>query len=114
MTEKVSDLDPDRTITALEVANFVVCPESFRLKSLRLGRRQTTSRVAEAHSSRQEWVRQQDLSNHLRHYAKIAYALMVLIVVVLFLFERPIMQKFRKVSAQKQIQEINNPNDQTR
>lgn len=74
-------------ISAAEVANYVVCPEAWRLKQIGAGERVENQRSAESQEIRAEWVRKQDLSSQLRHYAKIAYVLLVLLTMLVFIFE---------------------------
>ncbi|MCC6952639.1 MAG: hypothetical protein IT290_00830, partial [Deltaproteobacteria bacterium] len=85
-----------KMLSALEVANYVVCPESWRLKRMRLGRRKSSGREFEAKQLRNQWAEKQELATTLRRYAKIAYALMVLIVIVIFLFEKELRQNIRE------------------
>lgn len=74
-------------ITAAELANYVVCPEAWRLKFTGEGTRRENERSAESQEIRAEWVRKQDLSSQLGHYAKIAYVLLVLLAMLVFYFE---------------------------
>jgi hypothetical protein len=76
-----------KVISAEELANYVVCPEAWRLKYLERGRKQQAQRKEDGRASRQEWFETQDLSAKLRSYAKIAYLLLVLLVIVVFLLE---------------------------
>lgn len=82
-----------RTITATDVANYVVCPEAWRLKFFGIGRKRNTK--TEVHGLRQNWVKQQDLSTQLRFYTKVAYALLVAIVVVIFLLDSKFLGHFK-------------------
>jgi CRISPR/Cas system-associated exonuclease Cas4 (RecB family) len=77
----------ERIITAAELANYVVCPEAWRLKYLGLGERRGNERTTESREIRAEWARKQDLSSRLSAYAKIAYILLVLLAVVVFVLE---------------------------
>ncbi len=76
-------------ITAAEVANYVVCPEAWRLKLTLKGaaERQETERTEQSREARKAWVEQQDLSSKLRKYAKIAYLLLFALVITVFLWE---------------------------
>ena len=77
-----------RIITAEQVANYVVCPEAWRLKYLGRGRKQHSERTEEGQRRRRNWVETQDLSATLRSYAKIVYLLLVLVAIVVFLMEQ--------------------------
>ena len=74
-------------ISASELANYVVCPEAWRLKHEGLGQKQQSARTTESKERKQEWVRQHDLSSTLREYAKIVYFLLLLVVIVVFLLD---------------------------
>ncbi len=76
-------------ISAAEVANYVVCPEAWRLKTTLRGaaERQETPRSEQSREARKAWVEQQDLSSKLRKYAKIAYLLLFALVITVFLWE---------------------------
>lgn len=76
-----------KVISADELANYVVCPEAWRLKYLEKGPKQQAERKEYGRASRQRWFETQDLSAKLRSYAKIAYLLLVLLVIVVFLLE---------------------------
>ena len=71
-----------RVITAEEAANYVVCPEAWRLKYLALRRKKPSSRMEQGKKLRKEWMERQDLSAKLKAYGKIIYALLVVIVIV--------------------------------
>jgi hypothetical protein len=75
-------------ITAEEVANYVVCPEAWRLKYLHRAKTQYTERSKHAGELRKEWSKAHDLSLTLKAYAKIAYLLLVGLVIVVFLLDQ--------------------------
>ncbi len=77
-----------QTISSAEVANYVVCPEAWRLKFVSKENRPTRSSAPhEAGAIRKNWVKEQELSRTLRGYAKIVYLLIVLVVIVVFLMD---------------------------
>jgi hypothetical protein len=84
----MNELEEPITITAEQVANYVVCPEAWRLKYLsnETGTQQP-KRPAAGRKLRREWVEEQDLSTTLRSYAKIVYLLTVLVVIIVFLID---------------------------
>jgi hypothetical protein len=84
------------TITASDVANYVVCPEAWRLKMGGHGHKIQNTRVAEVGKLRDQWVKDQDLSTKLRYYTKIAYALLVAVVIVVFILDKRIIGRQRK------------------
>lgn len=98
------------TITASEVANYVVCPEAWRLKRFQDGRKRTTDRSVEGQKRRQDWVEKQDLSEKLRAYTKVAYALLVLIVILVFILDKHWSGKNRLINhVKKQNSPITSP-----
>lgn len=90
-----------RPITASDLANYVVCPEAWRLKYFGVGRKKMTSRSAEGQKLREEWVQKQDLSARLRLYTKIVYALVVIFVFVVFLLDRQLSLRLKFGLGQK-------------
>ncbi len=74
-------------ITASEVADYVVCPEAWRLKYLERASRATAPRTEIGKQRRKEWAEKHDQSRDFRRYAKIAYLLLVLLVCTVFLLE---------------------------
>ena len=74
-------------ISAEQVANYIVCPEAWRLKYLGIGRKVQAERVTEGTEFRREWVAKHDLSKKLRYYAKIVYLMVFTITVIVFLLE---------------------------
>jgi hypothetical protein len=86
-------------ISATEVANYVVCPEAWRLK---LHERKVFVKSTEGEKIRHDWVAQQDTGYQLKKYAKIAYALLVLLVIVVFLLDRQRTEKKRRLLEQQQ------------
>ncbi|MFN8388682.1 MAG: Dna2/Cas4 domain-containing protein [Bdellovibrionota bacterium] len=86
-----------RIITAPEVANYVVCPEAWRLKFLGIGARQENSRTVESQEIRAEFARKQDLSSKLASYSKVAYILLVLLVALVFILEQQRTKYFENI-----------------
>jgi hypothetical protein len=79
--------DKRKIISAEEIANYVVCAEAWRLKYLEKGKGQPAQRKDTGHALRKEWIETQELSAKLRSYAKTAYLLLVLLVIIVFLME---------------------------
>jgi hypothetical protein len=78
-------------IHASDVANYVVCPEAWRLKH-KINNESTeislpTKGSNEGSELRANWLEKQDLLAQLTEYAKVVYLLIVLLVVVVFLWE---------------------------
>ncbi|MBL7663162.1 hypothetical protein JNK13_10470 [bacterium] len=81
---------PERIIQAEELASYVVCPESWRLKNIsgkKSYQTQQDSRENEVRNIRSEWFKTQSLSAELRRYAKVIYYLLVAVVAVLMLWD---------------------------
>lgn len=78
---------PTRTISAQDVANYVVCPEAWRLKYSVVRAKKSNTRAVEGRKRRRKWVEDQDLSGRLMHYAKMAYLLVLCVVIIVFLWE---------------------------
>ena len=85
-------------ITAEQVANYVVCPEAWRLKyfekaASRIGAlgdksgEEAAVRTSEGQQRRKDWIAQQDHSATLRSYAKLVYLLLLALVVIVFLLD---------------------------
>ncbi len=74
-------------IAAGDIANYAVCPEAWRLKFVGAGTRLDNPRMAESQGIRKDWVAKQELSKTLSRYAKVAYSLLVLLTILVFLFE---------------------------
>lgn len=79
---------PKKLFTANEVANYVVCPESWRLKVKHRPQSEPSNDAYEIKLTKQSWVESQDIHATLKKYGKIAYWLLVALVVVLFLIEQ--------------------------
>ena len=77
-----------RIISAEEVANYVVCPEAWRLKYIEQSSTRRSSSGSDGTKLRKEWAERQDLSSQLRKYAKIVYMLLVCLVIIVFLLEQ--------------------------
>ena len=74
-------------ITASDLANYVVCPEAWRLKWSGAGERQENERTAESQEKRAEWVQKQDLSSALRKYSRVTYVMLFLLAILVFVLE---------------------------
>ena len=89
MTENTTPL----IFTPSEVANYVVCPEAWRIKTFGqspvLNERPGSPRgTAETRKVRRDWVAQQDLRSQIRSYTKVVYLLLCLVTTVVFLLEQ--------------------------
>ena len=74
-------------ITGAELANYVVCPEAWRLqRELRLPV-EVSERQKEARQKRAEWEEQRGVMLQLRRYAKVAYVSLFLLAIIVFLLE---------------------------
>jgi hypothetical protein len=80
-------------LTAQEIANYVVCPEAWRLKYLAGNQLRPPAPSSEGRRLRLAWIEDQDLSEKLRFYAKVAYALLVILVFGAFLLEQQVERK---------------------
>lgn len=74
-------------LSALDLADYVVCPEAWRLKRFTSGSRLENARQVESQEIRAEWARKQDLSSLLKGCARIVYALLVLLTLIAFILE---------------------------
>ena len=83
----VLDNRQQRVFTAAEIGNYVVCPEAWRLKFLERERFKKGGDTESAAQLRREWVEKQDLTSQLREYAKLAFYLLLLVTIVVFLLE---------------------------
>lgn len=88
MTENVAPL----VLTPSDVANYVVCPEAWRIKAVEHAgsssdRLLPPRGTPETRKVRRDWIAQQDLRTQIRSYAKIVYLLLCLVVIVVFLLE---------------------------
>jgi hypothetical protein len=79
--------EPRFLITSEQVSDYVVCPESWRLKFVDGDKYSRSIRNEEGIIKRKEWVEQHDLLTSLRKYAKIVYLLLVLLTIIVFLLE---------------------------
>lgn len=79
--------NPSRIISAHEIANYVVCPEAFRLKSSGINPPRNPEQGDRARDLKTNWIEKQDLSARLNYYAKVTYLLLVAITIIVFLFE---------------------------
>ncbi|MCB0359478.1 MAG: Dna2/Cas4 domain-containing protein [Bdellovibrionales bacterium] len=84
MTDKSLPPTPQRMISAAEVANYVVCPEAWRLKYLEDVTYRRSQSAQESLDRRRQWTAGFELSGELARYARLAY--LVLLVLVLFVF----------------------------
>lgn len=78
----------DEWITASEVATYIVCPESWRLKRIHMLRKKSGEPEKASTKIRSEWLAEQNFSAQLRSYAKIVYLLLVLVVITIFLLDQ--------------------------
>ena len=104
-----------RIISAEELATYSVCAEAWRLNSLEKGKKQNIEtpanqgqRTAQSKELRQQWLSSQDLSARLKYYAKIAYVLLVLLVIVVFMLDRKLMGSSDQKQNESLKQEISN------
>ena len=76
-------------IDAGELASYVVCPESWRLKLEKeketFAPRNQNSKAAA--KSRNDWIQTHSNIAQIKLYAKVAYVLLVMLVIVVFLME---------------------------
>ena len=79
---------PGRILTAEEIANYVVCPEAWRLKYVMHAHKTPAQHSTEGAVRKQAWTKRQDLSRQLSSYAKIAYLLLVALVIIVFLLDQ--------------------------
>ena len=89
----MSEPSKNRTITTNELANYVVCPEAWRIKleHSKLGQSEisgkVTNRQIQGAKIRKEWLEEQNLSHQLKLYTKVAYCLLIILAIVVFLME---------------------------
>ncbi len=83
-------------ISAHEVATYVVCPESWRLKRIHKTRKASDIKELEIKRQRSSWLSAQSFSAELRQYAIIAYILLCLVVVAVFISDQNASSKFRR------------------
>jgi CRISPR/Cas system-associated exonuclease Cas4 (RecB family) len=84
MSDQAKPLEP---ISAAEVANYIVCPEAWRLKYLAQHQRKFNTTNERAQKIRSEWISNQELSSTFKKYARHAYTLLVFFVFGMFLLE---------------------------
>ena len=90
-------LDENKVIiSAPEVANYVVCPEAWRLKLVHKTRKASDDKDLEIKRQRSSWLSAQSFSAELRQYAIIAYFLLCLVVVAVFVSDQNASSKFRR------------------
>ncbi len=77
-----------RVIGANDVSNYVVCPEAWRLKYFGHGTKSQDETENAGKKLREEWVIEHDLSRQLKRYAKVAYFLLVAVVIVTFVLDQ--------------------------
>jgi hypothetical protein len=83
-------------ISAPEVANYVVCPESWRLKLTHKTRKASDIKEIETKRQRSSWLSSLSFSAELRRYAIIAYALLCLMVIAVFISDQNASSKLRR------------------
>ena len=90
-------LEESKTIiSAPEVANYVVCPESWRLKRIHKTRKASDTKEIEIKRQRSSWLKDQSFSAELRQYAIVVYILLCLVVVAVFISDQNASSKFRR------------------
>jgi len=92
-------------ISAPEVANYVVCPESWRLKQTHKTRKASDDKELETKKQRASWLTAQSFSAELRQYAIFAYLLLCLVVVAVFVSDQNASSKLRR-SIKERVQKI--------
>ena len=83
-------------ISAAEVANYIVCPESWRLKLIHKTRKASDIKELEGKRQRSSWLSDQSFSAELRQYAIVAYILLCLVVIAVFVSDQNASSKFRR------------------
>jgi len=94
----------DLFISSEQVSDYVVCPESWRLKYLEGKKKKNISaEQKEGIKKREEWLEHYEELTTLKKYAKIAYLLLVAVVIIVFLLEQERIQphQSKKTSAQE-------------
>lgn len=74
-------------LTSSDLANYVVCPESWRLQREFRFPVEVSEKQKEARQKRVEWEEQQGVLKDLRRYAKVAYVSLFLLAIIVFLLE---------------------------
>ncbi len=75
------------TIDANDLATYVVCPESWKLKLTKESKKTNYKSSKEAAASRQQWISTHSDIAKIKLYAKVAYVLLVMLVIVVFMME---------------------------
>ena len=76
-----------KIISANELASYVVCPEAWRLKNSSEQFQVKSSPNKTAARERKEWIERQGMLAEFKLYAKVAYILLVMLVILVFLLE---------------------------
>jgi hypothetical protein len=76
-----------KIISANELASYVVCPEAWRLKSSSKQFQPKTTPNQTAAKERKDWIEKQGTLAEFKLYTKVAYVLLVMLVILVFLLE---------------------------
>lgn len=80
--------DGQNFITASDVANYVVCPEAWRLKNTNAaGSSKEGDKRLQGREQRKQWGIKTQLYQNLRSYSKISLILLFILTLVVFIFE---------------------------
>ena len=74
-------------LKASEIANYIVCPKAWQLKSLAGSEKKENSHQKEVKKRREKWHQEQSLLDTLRYCAKVSFLLLLMVVIVIFLLE---------------------------
>ncbi|MBP9837233.1 MAG: Dna2/Cas4 domain-containing protein [Proteobacteria bacterium] len=83
----MTDFNDNKWLTASDLANYVVCPEQWRLKFFKFGGIKETDRLTEGKAKRQEWIDKGSLSKKLGYYARIILILLFILTIVVFIYD---------------------------
>lgn len=76
-------------ISSEQVSDYVVCPESWRLKHLEGKKKnKVTPREKEGIEKRKEWLEHHEKLAIVKKYAKIVYLLLICLVIIVFMLEQ--------------------------
>ena len=85
--DKTSSKKKTRIFSANDLANYVVCPQSWKLKLTSEDSYSPPTKDTSAAKERKDWIETQSMLAEFKLYAKVAYVLLVLLVIVVFLME---------------------------
>ena len=85
----MKNISTSHIISDNDLASYVVCPESWRLKLKNRSKKveNTKSRSKESAEKRKEWLETQNEVLHLREYAKAIISLLLILVVAITIWE---------------------------